>query len=364
MIDTTNFHSEGKFTTVIDLLSQNVSFSIFVRILQRKQLIPYLNELQNFTLFAPINSAFVDDWNSIKEDDIVEELGLLPIFDIENYLIHNNVILTDQLKNSTTIINGNVKFPLILSNTDPHTETFIINNDIRVVEPDLTPNMQNAVLHGISKYISDAPNLPNLIDNVNNSTRDVSSNHFNQILHTLLSKHDTNSLLNNKTVLIPSDFSFESHFNPIELNYLLNRYNKLDTLEPLIVNNWYKDIELLFNDFIFDQIIGGSIDLVTTNKNNKSLHIGNRNKGQQLTLDDTNISINQLSNQRFDFGVAHFFDDIKSLNSSITFNAEKYLHGLYCSGFVREIYFRGLQKFIQDETDKEITIFFSTSIFK
>lgn len=358
LIKNVNAHHLGKFTTVVDLLSQNVSFSIFVRILQKKKLIPYLNELHNFTLFAPINSAFVDDWMSTKEDDTIKNLDLLSDFDIQNYLVHKSVITTDQLINSTTIINNHVKFPFILSNTGSQANTFVINNDIRIVEPDLIPNMQNAVLHGISKYISDAPDLSHLIDKVENRTNDLSYHHFNQNLQILLCKYDSDSLLYNKTILVPSDFSFESHFNSIELNYLLNRYNKLDGLDPLIQNNWYKDIELLFNNLIIDQIIGGSVDLVTHNKNNKLLHIENQEKGHQLILNHKDKSIAQLSNQRFDSGIAHFFDDIDFLNSSITFNAEKYLHGLNCSGFVKEIYFRRLEKFILNKNNnKPITIF-------
>ena len=356
LIKNTNIYTEGKFTTVVDLLSHNVSFSIFVRILQRKKLIPYLNELYNFTLFAPINSAFVDDSISVEEDSIIEKLNLLTDFDIQNYLVHKSVITTDQLINSTVIINNNVKYPLVLSDTSSQKQTFLINNDIRIVEPDLIPNMQNAVLHGISKYISNAPKLSHLIEKVDNHTTNLSYHYFNQILQILLSKYDSNSLLNNKTILIPSDFSFESHFNPIELNYLLNRYNKLDSLEPMIRRNWYKDIEILFNNLVIDQIVGGSVDLITHNKNDKLLHIENQDKGHQLILNNKDKSINHSSNQRFDSGVAHFFDDIDFLNSSITFNAEKYLHGLNCSGFVREIYFRGLEKFIQNRNN-DITVF-------
>lgn len=47
------------FSTVIDILSENVEFSTFLRIIQKTGHVQYLNELQNFTLFAPINSAFI-----------------------------------------------------------------------------------------------------------------------------------------------------------------------------------------------------------------------------------------------------------------------------------------------------------------
>lgn len=54
--------TSGEFTSVVDILSESAEFSTFLRLLQRNGHIPYLNELQNFTLLAPVNSAFASEF--------------------------------------------------------------------------------------------------------------------------------------------------------------------------------------------------------------------------------------------------------------------------------------------------------------
>lgn len=357
-IDTLPTKPNVPFTTVIDLLSQDVQFSTFVRLLQRKKLIPYLNELQNFTLLAPVNSAFVQDVTSNSSQDNRDDISSLDPklwgeFDIENYIIHNNVILTDQLVNSTKIITDNVKFPLVLSQSNINSNQFMINNDILIVEPNLTPSMQHATVHGVLKLVSDAPRINTLIDGVDNL--EVSYANINALLQNLFERYD-DTLTNNKTLLIPSNKGFKTHFNSIEINYLLNHYNKLNRMNKLIQKSWYKDMELLLNNLLIDEIAGGSSDLLTFNQNNRLVDISSKDRGHQLILNEKDKTVACLSNQPYDFGMAHFFDDIHFLNDSISFNAEKYLHGLNCSGFVREIYFRGLERFIKDK-DEYVTIF-------
>ncbi|CAL9730024.1 hypothetical protein MOUN0_I04786 [Monosporozyma unispora] len=355
--DTPSLQFNGPFTTVIDLLSQDVEFSIFVRLLQRKKLIPYLNELQNFTLLAPVNSAFVQDFNPLSNDvkDVISTLDLSPWdeFDVQNYIIHDNVITTDQLTNSTKVISDNVKFPLVLSQPNINSHRFVINNDIPIVEPNLSPNMQNATVHGVLKLVTDAKDINSLINSVENIK--VSYTNIDVLLQNLLNRY-MDPPTNNKTLLVPSNKSFKTHFNSIELNYLLNHYNKLEKMNKHIQKGWYKDMEILLNNLLIDEVVGGSTDLLTFNQNNGLVHISSKNCGQQLILNERDSSILTFTNQPYDFGMAHFFDDIQFLNTSISFNAEKYLHGLNCSGFVREIYFRGLEKFIKDN-DEFVTIF-------
>lgn len=46
--------------SIIDFLSQDVQYSYFLRHLQRLGLVPRITQMRNVTLFAPVNSAFVD----------------------------------------------------------------------------------------------------------------------------------------------------------------------------------------------------------------------------------------------------------------------------------------------------------------
>lgn len=81
--------------TVIDILSNSVEFSYFLRQLQRSMLVPYLNQLNNFTLVAPTNSAFarsaVKSGDGGGDDDSLETMNL-PILtkeQFQRYIVNN-----------------------------------------------------------------------------------------------------------------------------------------------------------------------------------------------------------------------------------------------------------------------------------
>ena len=71
-------------STLVDILSERPQFSYFLRLLQRQGMIPTLNQMENITLLAPINLAFVGksiDWdnNSLNRYIVNQKLrvGLL-----------------------------------------------------------------------------------------------------------------------------------------------------------------------------------------------------------------------------------------------------------------------------------------------
>lgn len=139
-------HDDFPFTTVVDILSQNVEFSTFLTLIQKGGYIPYLNELDNFTLWAPVNSAFVED----------EQELLMGTFDIDNYIIRDCMVITSDIGNSTQFLSENVKFPFFLSRSSP--ESAYVNG-IEIIEPDLLPNVQNATVQGISSLINNPPEI-------------------------------------------------------------------------------------------------------------------------------------------------------------------------------------------------------------
>ncbi|CCK71645.1 uncharacterized protein KNAG_0H02310 [Huiozyma naganishii CBS 8797] len=328
------------FTSVVDLLSQDVQFSTFVRSLQRGGYIQYLNGLQNFTLFAPVNSAFATD-------------GEIGEFDIENYLIHDKVLETKQVVNKTVVFRHNVKYPVVMaqnSNGD-----FTVNN-LPVVERDLMPNMQNASIQGISFLMPDAYTLPGLVKTVQSPkyTYDCISQLLSEI-------EDLDELLNNKTVLVPSDRGFRRYFSSVEIKYLLNFYHQLNDMEGAIREKWDNDLNTLLQNLVLSEMIGGSIDgkEVVSNLNHDDLPFSSNDHGSQIVVNGTDLSLHHLSNLVYDFGLAHFYDtDLSLIKKHLHFDAETYLHGLNCSNFVEEIYFRKLQRLIQNtKSDEPITIF-------
>lgn len=331
------------FTTVIDILSHDVQFSTFLRLLQLNGYVPYLNHLQNFTLFAPVNSAFTDDYKSHN-------------FDIENYLIHNEIVETSSFTNTTIVYYNTTRFPLVLSNI-PNQESTV--NSINIVENDLKPNVQNATVHGIAELLKDSPTLDILVNDI----VDYENGKYTYARSLLEVVPDSLSLSMNSTILIPDDQSFSDHFNQIERNYLMDKYHRLNTLEKKIRERWVNDVTSLFKNLVVPKIVGGRLAKILEVKNlNQDIVTFDSNElGSKVSVNSSVFS--DYGNIPFNFGIAHFFQELNFLNKHLFFDAEKYLHGLNCSGFVREIYFRKLEKFIQNYNgDKNITIFLPDAV--
>ena len=346
------YNDDFPFSTVIDILSSNEEYSTFLRILQRTGNIPYLNELGNFTLLAPTNSAF----------------GAQPIdyseFDIENYILHDSVITTEEMANKTILLTNNVKFPFILGQTpysDTDTDTSFTVNGVPIVGYDLVPNLQNAVVQGISNIIDVPLSLDEVIQAYEEETRYKDAYTFNSVRSVM--KHLPQSvdhlIRNNNTVLVPCDDNFVDNFNHIEISYLLDSYNNSYRMQEQIRAPWISDMVTLCKNFVIDGPVGGSLQhrTIVENMNGEPIEIESDTFGTTYTINSKFSSV--ATNREFNFGVAHFVPYFDFIKDKIQFNAEKYLHGLNCSGFVKEMYFRDLQKFIQD-VNRNITIFIPT----
>lgn len=326
------------FTSVVDILSKNAEFSTFLRLLQRNGHIPFLNELQNFTLLAPVNSAF-----AVMSKEKAE-------IDVENYILADLVLLSAEIENGTTTFSENVKFPLNIRR-DANDEITV--NDATIVEPDLCPNFQNATVHGISGLLPDSPKVGSLLEQLDFEHKDA------QIFNSF-SKGFTNfeQLVENCTLLVPLDVNFYKEFNHIEINYILDAFDKIPLIEDPIAHGWSNDRKQFLKNIICHKIIGGkeADDQKFANLAGHPIYFQSNHLGSSISINDSKPSLH--SNMIFDRGVAHGFTEIPFLPSAIDFNTEKYLHGMNSTEFVRELYFRNLQRMIQDESyEKKMTIF-------
>ncbi|CAI4622146.1 BFH_collapsed_G0035460.mRNA.1.CDS.1 [Saccharomyces cerevisiae] len=332
------------FSTVIDILSENVEFSTFLRIIQKTGHVQYLNELQNFTLFAPINSAF------IKGDQTTDQFE--EHFHIEDFLIHDRVLQVRDLENGTYLEKRAAKAPLLLRKHERH--CFV--NEIAVVEPDLLPSFQNASLQGINNLLLIQPQINELLVQLDEETQDL------KIFSDFISSFSNyNAYTNSSTVLVPLDVNFRKFFNTIEINYLLDKYNKLGKSNTISQAKWAADRTSLLQELIIDDVYGGILpkELILENKNSRKLFMKSNSEGTSVSVNNSDYS--PISNRIFEIGVVHGFSDLDFLRTHIQFDAEKYLHGLNCSEFVKELYFRDLEKFIQN--GRKITIFVPQASF-
>ncbi|GMM56791.1 hypothetical protein DAKH74_034070 [Maudiozyma humilis] len=334
------------FTTVVDILSQDVQFSTFLRIVQRSGNIIYLNELQNYTLFAPVNSAFTD----------VDTDALADSFDIENYILHERMLHTDELVNKTLLVSDGVKFPFVLGQAwDAVTETHFKVNKVPIVEADLTPNFQNATLHAIMDRLPDAQTLVQTIDGITQDNGGMFDDTFENVKRLMDKVPRAHSYLEGNTIIVPSDDSFGWNMNSIEINYLLDTYDKLEQMKRPVRERWSKHMGKAYKNMILRGIHGGSIPKHSQFENMNELNISLESDHFGVSHKIGKNMRSLASNEIFDTGIVHFFDNYAPLTNGIRFDAETYLHGLNCSGFVAEMYFRDIQNMIQG--DKEMTIF-------
>ncbi|KAG0659469.1 hypothetical protein C6P45_001840 [Maudiozyma exigua] len=339
------------FTTVIDILSSNVQFSTFLRMIQRSGNVNHLNDLQNFTLFAPVNSAFAD---YDKNFDISS-------FDINDYVIHERILHTDNLINNTMIIYTGVKYPFVVGQSwDRMTKAHFKINKIPIVEPNLIPNFQNATVHGILNTLEEPRSLSDVIITQSEILHEEMDITFHNLIGLVNKIPNSDQLSEGNTIMIPSDDSFNKQFNSVEIKYLMDSYNNLDRMQRPVREKWIEHMISLYNNLIFKGIHGGSTNHteVLKNMNNDIVSFKSNMLG---THHNSNISDTSslVSNEIFNWGVSHFYEDLSILNNGISFDAENYLHGLNCSGFVSEMYFRGLENMIQiqDGNDDKMTIF-------
>ena len=338
------------FTTIVDILSDDVQFSTFLRIVQRSGNIIYLNELQNYTLFAPVNSAFADD-------EVELDTGT---FDIENYILHDQMLHTDELVNKTVIVSEGVKYPFVLGQSwDAVTETRFKVNKVPIVEANLTPNFQNATLHAIMDKLPDPRSLITTIDGITNDNGGKFDDTFENFKRLIDKVPQSHKFLDGNTIIVPSDDSFEWNMNAIEINYLLDTYDKLEQMKRPVRGRWSSHMARGYKNMILKGIHGGSIPKHShfENMNNYNISLESDHFGVSHKIGTNMRSL--ASNEIFDTGIAHFFDNYVPLTNGIVFDAETYLHGLNCSGFVAEMYFRNIQDMIHG--DKKMTIFLPDS---
>lgn len=329
-----------EFTTVVDILSESAMFSTFLRVLQRHGDIPTLNELQNYTLLAPINTAFAGIVEPENDSN----------FDINNYILRDTVLQSSDIENGTSVIYQDVKFPINLRRDEGGNLRI---NEATIVEPDLTPNFQNATVHGISGLLPNPSDSRSLIHTIASESRDAGI--FDSFVQGYAG---FNHMTQNNTLLIPLDVNFFKSFNHIEINYIVDNFSELPSLDGSSATTWSHDRQLFLQNLICEGIIGGHTadEKTVNNLNNRPVQFESHELGSSISVNDSAVS--SKANLVFDRGIAHSFSELPFLPDAFQFNAEKYLHGMNSTDFVKELHFRKLQSMIQERSLQDnLTIF-------
>ncbi|SCU82754.1 LAME_0C02718g1_1 [Lachancea meyersii CBS 8951] len=323
---------EFPFTTVVDILWQNVEFSTFLRKIQKSGNINYLNELDNFTFVAPINSAFSNHSEAVK---------------IDHYLLHNYVLNPASWDTGIHVLVTNDSTPHLLQ-LKSNGAMFL--NEAPILKEVQQPNMQNATMYSTTSLLSRAQDLVEVIE-----SNPHASFFFKLVSH--LKDERLLNLFDRRTVLVPNNAAFEKQFNSLELEYLLGSENHENDL-PLPGNlseNRLADRRLLIEKVLVDGLFGGHFEQVEVlNLKGDSLVLNSHANGSDISVND---SLATTSNLIYKPGIAHMFSDLNFLSRGFHFTAEKYLIGLGAVRFVEEVHMRKLTHLINGSFTQALTIF-------
>ncbi len=315
--------------SVVDLLSQRIEFSKFLRLIQRNGLIPWLNQNGNFSLLAPINSAFAEhfDDNSLKS--------------------FKNYIVTEEFKSHqidrTYIYNALDNSPILVSpkkgNADKQLKVEIDNATL-IIEPDIISKHQNAVVHGISALLPSFSNISTVL--LHPTVLKLELTRFSRLL---MIEPDIWPSVTNVTLLIPSNSAFESAFNGVERLYLRSPYAREE-------RRW------LLKAHILKGIHGGyqeAVSIIPTLESSVSISFTSSDLGDNaIVLDNPKSYTSTTTNIIASDGLAHIFQDIllspDKIEAKFDFNPSKYLLALDCSDFVQEVKFRSMFELIKNKT--------------
>lgn len=310
-------------STVIDVLSSQVEFSLFLRLLQRSMLIPYLNQLQNFTLAAPVNSAFAA--MACGSDSCMQN-QLMTLADLGKYIISEPVnllaldgthiyhILSTSKQTSPTPVKVSV-----------HEDKVKINN-VDVVEQDLYAQHQNAYVQGVDKLFKELKPVDEVLKTIPDTL----------VFNSLVSD---NLNLTGKTLFVPIDASFQLEDH--QLNYLVTNYGISDRKSTV-------------NSLVVEGLYGGDVNETLSDLNGNELSLISTDKGSRIKVNGTFVSLR--SNILAHDSIIHVFDS-KELIPRIEFNVLKTLVGLDASAFVDELILQELTDLITNNS-LEQTIFY------
>ncbi|AOA62491.1 hypothetical protein PP7435_CHR2-0886 [Komagataella phaffii CBS 7435] len=288
-------------TTVVDILSSQVQFSKFLRVIQRNGLVPLLNQMDNFTLVAPINSAFLpSDLNAFDSEEL------------KRYLIPY-VIYSDSFE-GVRIFPNLVNNPTSFTSFDEYGE-FKVSN-ISIVEPDLEAESQDAVVQGVEELLSPVDDLYATLSEKGD---------FGEILRASTIDSD---FLNNVTCFLPRKLPY----NEVEFSYLTSQYANEDQKT------------FLFHHLV-PGIYGGDVNTSLVNLNGDIVDFSSVDHGLEISLNDTFLSTE--ANVLASNGIIHEFST-NLFKGFPHFTPLKVLYGLNESEFVDEIIFRKLSYLIDD----------------
>lgn len=382
-------------STIIDILSADVQYSYFVRHIQRLGLVPHVNAMQNVTVFAPINLAFVD--SDLARDD--NEQSLLRYFADQRFRV-GYLDERDTLLDSLYVVKEddrrNRTFPLKISAYDSPSggKEYRVNDFAEIIDFDAYSKHQHSFIQTIDHLIPPGFSMCEILM-LKDSFIQGHLVSFVQLLFRLVFILDAEAheakpspppvpriycsefMANVSTVFLPTDAYINSSLLELERDYFLAIYRGLQNLSLRSTKEAAREMSLdimnLLQSMLLPDLIGGVNG--TSGHHHKSswglnsYHVALNNETNRLIVNGKLWSDPEATSLVASDGLIHLFDVGEDQPTSFfevlkapvpTMIPRKALFAMHFSQLVREFKFRKLGKLI-DGTATNQTILIDSS---
>lgn len=370
-------------STIVDFLSADVQYSYFLRHLQRHGLIPRITVMENVTLMAPVNLAFVDE--ELAKKDNAE--NLLRYFAAQKfrigYMDHRDVVM-DSLYVTKQSKSENRTYPLkllSLPREGPNQE-YYLNDFAEVVDFDGYAKHQHSFIQTIDRLLPLSPSVCDVLMDSSDFTINGHSVSFVkqlfQLVFTSMNKDDIPELCeaflaNVSTIFIPSDEFVTKSMLPLQQRYYTALFHGISnfSLKPTkeAVREMKADtLQLLLHLLLSDLVAG-----VNGTSGHKLHKTPSHNNKYNITLvNDSRLLVNgeitsaaDLSSLTASDGLMYIFDSDEGQQAQfftllniplVDMIPRKTLFAIHFSHFVRELKFRKLGYLIDGTTTNQTIV--------
>ncbi|KAK6199605.1 uncharacterized protein RJT21DRAFT_121990 [Scheffersomyces amazonensis] len=380
-------------STIIDILSSQAQYSYFLRYIQRKGLVPIINSLNNITLFAPINSAFIE--SQIDDFDnnellryIVNQKFRVGYSDEREMVLNTLYRLSDKRNYTLSIV------------PDLQTYEYVVDNVSAIVDPDIYAKHQYSFIQGIEHLLPSKSSICDiLLDDSSYELNGQKISFVKQLFQSVFSEEYEESGKKNKktkkkkkkknsdqeppsnvfpdtceeffrgaqTIFIPNDEVIKKSLSPLQERYYLSSFHSLNSTKFATTDEAFVEVEndifsLLKHHILKDLIFGANG--TTTKKSHASI---DKSSSYLIKLNQTSIIVNDkiksIASYLASDAAVHIFgiDSLpkhhkffQSLNiPTVSMIPRKGLFALHFSNFVKELTFRSLEYLIDGSTSNQ-----------
>lgn len=382
-------------STIIDILSSRVEFSYFLRLLQKHEIVPVINQLENVTLFAPVNLAFAGNEDSVLEDKETLKRYIVDQKFRVGYMDRRAILLETLYRppaRGEAIGNYTIKI-------SPNFETleYDVDDTAAIVEVDIFAKHQHSFIQGILELVPLKPTLCDLLMDSNTDELEINGHKISTIKHWVTSlfvdlkdqsmeSSSKKSKRNKKekqipltcedffntsrTVFIPTDSYLLESLTSLEYRYYaalfhVFRNEKFSTTASAIYE-LKVDLLRLLSSIMLPDLLGGanftSGKRYQTKDGLQNYTLAYNNATNTVMVNGRIQSASLGSNIMLSDVVVHVFESQRNpFFASLDIDLppmimRKALHALHFSNFASEVKFRSLESLI-DGTSSNQTLF-------